>query len=416
MEYMARCLDGRLDRLLSVMGAVLVEGPRACGKTSTGLHHAHSSVRLDAPGMADLAVLDPAGILEGDAPRLIDEWQLAPELWNAIRHQIDARQRPGQFILSGSARPTDDVRRHSGAGRFARMRMRPMTLAEAGLSTKLVSLHDLAQTARTSGIRSDLTYRDLGACAVRGGWPGLLGHDEGAAREFMASYVEDILDVDIVQAVGIHHEPTRLRRLLASMARNIATEAGPARLATDMSTDGATIDLKTIRNYLDALIRIFVLEEQPAWSASLRSRARLRQQPKIHFSDPSIACGVLRLSSERLSRDPSYFGQVFESMAVRDIRSYAEAHGGTIFHYRDSNDLEVDMIVEFSDGTWAALEVKLGPMHIPKAEASLLKLRDERVDLSIAGEPAFLAVITGTEHGYTLPSGVHVVPLGALTW
>lgn len=416
MAYLPRTIDPRVTRLLKAMGGVVLEGPRACGKTSTGLQHARSSIRLDAsPGAIALAELDPAGVLQGDTPRLIDEWQLAPTLWNVIRHEIDDRQAPGQFILSGSATPPDDVRRHSGAGRFARVRMRPMTLSESRRSSSQVSLRALTSSDRLSGVRSPLSYRDLAAEAVRGGWPALVDASITDALDFNASYCSDITATDLRLATGVRHDPVRVRRLLASLARNIATEATVTSLAAHVAADDSPIDRNTVRTYLDALTAIFAFEEQPAWSISLRSRTRLRSQPKLHFSDPALACAALQLSPDRLAGDPEYFGQVFEAMAIRDLHSYIDAEGGNLYHYRDDTGLEADAILEFSRGGWAAAEVKLGTRGVPAAEASLLKLRDERVDLDRVGRPTFLAIITGTEHGYTLPSGVHVIPLGALT-
>lgn len=415
MSYLPRCLDQRLDQVLSALGGVIIEGSRACGKTSTGLHHAKSSIRLDEPASAKLAELDPAGVLAGEAPRLIDEWQLEPSIWNSMRHEIDARQETGQFILSGSATPTDDVRRHSGAGRIGRIRMRPMTLAESGESSRQVSLNELDNQEQLTGVRSQLSYRDLAKLAVRGGWPGLLGLSSEAALDFVSSYCSDIAAVDLPLAVGVRHDPKGIERLLISIARNISSETNAAKLARDMASDGHHVDAGTVRKYLDALERIFIFEEQYAWAASLRSRTRLRKQPKLHFVDPSIACAALRINAERLARDPELFGQVFESMVVRDIRVYAEARRGTVYHYRDESGLEVDIIIELADGGWAGIEVKLGQSMVEQAEANLIKLRDQRIDTEKLGEPAFLAVVTGTEFGYTLPSNVHVVPLGALT-
>ena len=416
MAYLARTIDARVERLLGAMGGIVLEGPRACGKTSTGLHHARSSVRMDAsPGTVELADLDPAGLLQGDTPRLIDEWQLAPSLWNVIRHEIDDRQKPGQFILSGSATPPDDVRRHSGAGRLARVRMRPMSLSESRRSSAQVSLRDLAGTDHLSGVRSPLSYRDLVAEAVRGGWPALVDATVADAIEFNTSYCSDLASIDLPLATGVRHDPVRVRRLLASLARNIASEAGVTSLVADIAADGSPIDRNTVRTYLDALTTIFAFEELPAWSVSLRSRTRLRGRPKLHLSDPALACAALHLTPERLAGDPEYFGQVFEAMVVRDLTTYLDADGGHLYHYRDETGLEVDAILELAGGRWAAVEVELGTTRVPEAEASLLKLRDERVDLDRVGRPAFLAVVTGGEAGYTLPSGVHVVPLGALT-
>jgi len=415
MPYMSRVVDERLDALLAAMGGVVLEGPRACGKTSTGQRHARSSIRLDAsPQTAELAELDPVGTLAGPTPRLIDEWQLAPILWNVIRHEIDDRQAKGQFILSGSATPPDDLRRHSGAGRLARLRMRTMSLSESGRSSRAVSFRELPEQTTLSGVRSDLSYRDLAAEAVRGGWPALLDAGEAESVEYNASYLADLCSTDVPDATGARHDPVRLRRLLASVARNIATETTPTSLAADVNGEAGTMDRATVRVYLDALARVFAVDEVPAWSPALRSRTRLRSRPKLHLADPSLACAALGLSSRRLAEDPEFFGQVFESMAVRDLRVYAEATRGHVYHYRDETGLEVDVVLELGDGSWAACEVKLGSGKIEDAERTLCRLRDDRVDVARLGAPAFLAVITGTEYGYTLKSGVHVVPLGAL--
>jgi len=415
MEYRPRVLDDRLEALLTAMGGVVIEGARGCGKTSTGLHHANSSVRLDiAPDAAALADLDPRAVLQGDVPRLIDEWQLAPNLWNVIRHEIDDRQLKGQFILSGSATPPDDVRRHSGAGRLGRLRMRPMSLAESGGSAATVSLRSLADADTLTGVHSPLAYADLAQEAIRGGWPALLNEADSACMEFNQSYVADLCSTDVPTATGTRHDPVRLRRLLESVSRNIASEATLQSLAADVGGDGSSINRSTVRAYMDALTTVFALEELPAWNVALRSRTRLRSQPKLHLVDPSLACAALAVSPGRLAADPEFFGQVFEAMAIRDLRAYADAAQGQVFHYRDESGLEVDAVIEYPGRVWAAVEVKLGSSMIPAAERALKRLRDERVDDTHVGPPAFMAIVTGTEYGYTLPSGIHVVPLATL--
>jgi predicted AAA+ superfamily ATPase len=400
--------------LLAALGGVLVEGPRGCGKTTTALQHARSQIRLDSgPNVLELASLDPAGLLAGAAPRLVDEWQLAPTLWNVVRHEIDARREPGQFILSGSSTPMRDPSRHSGAGRLGRLRMRTMTLAESGRSSQVVSLADLESGEPISG-RSQMAYRDLAEAAIVGGWPVLLRASHRQAVAFNRSYLDDLCASAIPLATGVRHDPVRLRRLLESVARNIASEATLESLAADVSADGGAFDPKTARTYLDALVTVFALDELPAWSVALRSRSRLRTSPKLHLADPALACAALGVNADRLAKDPEFFGQVFESLVTRDLRSMVEARFGRAYHYRDNTGLEVDIILEFEDRTWAAIEVKLGASRIAEAEKSLLMLRDARVDLNRVGPPAFLAVVTGTEYAYTLPSGVHVVPLAAL--
>lgn len=396
------------------MGAVLVEGVRGCGKTSTGLQHAASSVRLDqSPELLTAAELDPVGLLEGPAPRLVDEWQLAPHLWNVMRRVIDDRQQTGQFILSGSATPADDITRHSGAGRVARVRMRPMALAESGASTGQVRMAELAGGGHLSG-ESALSLRRLSEQAIVGGWPGLLGQDVDAGQFFVRSYVDNLTSVDLPEAVGVRHDVQALRRVMASVARNLATEVSLARIATDVSADGRNLDVKTVRQYLDALTRVFALEELPAWTPNLRSRSRIRRTAKLHFCDPSLACAVLGIGPDRLLADLEYLGFVFESMVLRDLRVYVEADQARVFHYRDNTGLEIDAIIEWPDGSWAGVEVKLGGRRVAEAERALLRLRDERVDARARGSVRFLAVVTGTSRAYTLPSGVHVIPLGLL--
>jgi predicted AAA+ superfamily ATPase len=403
-----------MSDMLSALGGVLVEGPRGCGKTTTALQHARSHIRMDSgPEVLELASLDPLALLAGAAPRLVDEWQLAPDLWNVVRHEIDDRQERGQFILSGSSTPPRDPSRHSGAGRFGRLRMRPMTLAESGRSSQEVSLADLESGEAVSG-RTQLAYRDLAEAAISGGWPALLDASPRQAIAFNRSYLDDLCSSAIPLATGVRHDPVRMRRLMESVARNVASEATLERLAADVSGDGGAFDSKTARTYLDALATVFGLDELPAWSVALRSKSRLRTSAKLHLADPALACAALGVNADRLAQDPAFFGQVFESMVTRDLRSMVEARFGTAYHYRDNTGLEVDLILEYADRTWAAIEVKLGASRIHEAEKSLLTLRNSRVDLERVGAPAFLAVVTGTEYAYTLPSGVHVVPLAAL--
>jgi len=285
---------------------------------------------------------------------------------------------------------------------------------ESGRSTGLVSLKSLTNSIVLTGVHSPLSYHDLAEEAVRGGWPALLGSGLEDSRAFNASYVADLCSTAIPSATGVRHDPVRLRRVLMSVARNLASETTLQSLTADVCGDGATIDRGTVRTYLDALTTVFAYEEQPAWSPALRSRTRLRSRPKLHLADPGLACAALDISASRLAADPEFFGQVFESMAIRDLHVYADAHRGQVYHYRDEFGLKVDAVIEFPDGTWAALEIKLGSSMIDAAERNLLKLRDERVDTTRLGEPAFLAIVTGTEYGYTLPSGIHVIPLATL--
>ncbi len=415
MAYRQRVVDRLLPGYLAAFGAVVLEGARAAGKTATALQHSRSSVRLDAsPSLLEVADLSPELILEGNVPRLVDEWQLAPSLWNVIRHEVDFRQAKGQFILSGSATPEDDVTRHTGAGRFGRLRLRPMSLYEVGASSGAVSLAELVAGAGRVGAASGLSYRDMAVHAVRGGWPGLLGVPDDAAALANASYLDDLIRIELPTAADVRHDPIRVRRLVESLARNVATEAKIVSLAADVNADGGDTHATTLRVYLDALERVFAVEPQPAWNVALRSRSRLRTTAKVHFVDPSLACAALRVGADRLARDVDYFGCVFESMVVRDLRVYASLDRGEVFHYRDNTGLEVDVVIEFPGGGWGAVEVKLGEQRLADAEASLLKLARERVDTALVGEPAFLAVVTAGQFARTLPSGVHVIPLATL--
>jgi predicted AAA+ superfamily ATPase len=417
MSYLRRVIDNVLHDHLNAMGGVVVEGTRACGKTSTSLNAAKSSVRLDeSPQMIELADLNPDELLKGETPRLIDEWQLAPSLWNSIRHEIDERQASGQFILTGSASPHDDITRHSGAGRFARLRMRPMALFESEKSSGEVSISQLFNGTGQVSATSPLTYMDLAVEAVKGGWPALTSQkaDERQALAFNRSYLQNVYGSDIPLAAGVRHDPIRLGRLMESLSRNISTEATNQKLASDVSADGGELRPETISTYLDALSRIFIEEDLSAWSVALRSKSRLRTSPKHYFADPSLACASLGAGSERLGRDPEWFGQVFENMAVRDLRTYIQPLDGNLYYYRDNTGLEIDCIIELSDGRWAGIEVKLGSAKIPEAESHLLSLKNDRVDTGKVGNPSFLAVVTGTKYAYTLPSGTHVIPLAVL--
>lgn len=411
MIYIPRAVDTSLKLGLESIGAVLLEGPRACGKTETGLHVSESDIRLDQAKSRQLAELSPELVLQGATPRLIDEWQVVPQIWNEVRREIDARKQPGQFVLSGSASPADDKTRHTGAGRFSRIRMRPFTLGEMAPSSTAVTLEDLSTATTLEVSLSEFSCRDLAEAAVRGGWPGTLHASLRASMRFARDYIENIEHADLSQ-LGTDFAPERVRRLLRSVARNVASEAAATTLSQDISADGGSTSPATVRKYLEALSRIFVLEELPAWSGSLRSKSRLRTAPRLNFCDPSLACAALQVSPEALAQDPEFFGQVFESMAVRDLRTYAEQLDASCFAYRDETNLEIDMLLEFYDGSWAGFEVKLGESErvLQQAERNLLRLAQKRMKTP----PKFLAIITGGEKKFTLPSGIHVVPLALL--
>lgn len=412
--YRDRIVEAELARRLGSMGAVVVEGPRASGKTETARRFAASEVLLDVDANARrLVALDPALVLDGETPRLIDEWQIEADIWNHIRRQVDERRRPGQFILTGSAVPSDDITRHSGAGRLARVRMRPMSLYETGHSTGEISFSALLEGA--AGRSADALELDeiLTRIAV-GGWPAHLERAPRQALEANRAYLDEIRRVDIERVDGTRRDPRKVGRLLRSLARNVATCASVATLAADTGGADGSIKDHTALEYLASLERLMVVEDQPAWGPHLRSRSRLREAAKRHYVDPSLAVAALGTTPGRLTEDLKLTGFLFESLAVRDLRVYAQPLEGQVYHYRDNTGLECDAIVELADGRWAAFEVKLGGQsNVEEAAGSLLKLRD-RIDTSKAGEPSCLAVIVAVGYGYVRDDGVGVIPIGSL--
>ena len=414
-QYRPRVADRELALRLGSAGAVLIEGPRACGKTATGRHHAASEVPLDVDaGLRSAAELEPGLVLEGPAPRLLDEWQTVPSIWNHVRRAVDVGDGAGRFILTGSAAPPDDTTRHTGAGRVSRLRMRPMSLFESGHSTGGMSLGAMLHSEPVPAHLGETTVTDLVELVCRGGWPGTIGAAGNDAQRFVRDYVEEIRRADLRRVDGIRRDPVLVRRVLQSLARNVATEAAVAVIAADAGGNAGPLHPQTVQSYLNALERAFVIEDQPAWSAHLRSRSRLRRSPRRHFVDPSLAVAALRSGPERLRADLASFGLLFESLAVRDLRVYSQAHDAEVYHYRDNTGLEVDAIVETAAGAWMGVEIKLGGEGpVEEGVRNLLKLRD-RVDPDRTGPPAALAVITGVGPGYTRPDGVMLVPLTAL--
>ena len=410
--YRPRVVDMELRDQLESASVVLIEGSKACGKTMTARRAAASEVFLDAdPKTLEAARTDPWLVLNGPRPRLLDEWQVAPEVWNPVRRTADLSGQKGLFLLTGSAVPADDITRHTGAGRIARVRMRPMSLFELGLSTGEVSLGDLLAGQAISAPAPTTTIPDLTEAICRGGWPGTLGADLPAARRFVRNYLNEIRRADLNRVSERRRDPNRALRLLRSLARNIGTPVTLKTLATDIG-EGTTT--RTAGEYLDDLARLFVIEDLPAFSHHLRSRSRLRTTPKRYLTDPSLAAAALGASPEELLRDLPYLGFLFESLAIRDLRIYAQAHDAELSHYRDNTGLEVDVVIETAQGGWMPIEIKLGgTANIDQAARNLLRLR-ERVDTARVGDPRKLVVVTGSGYGYERTDGVTVVPVGSL--
>ena len=406
---MPRVVDAELSEALLGQMAVLIEGAKGVGKTETASQQARSRALLDVDQEARAAAaIDPSLVLAGHKPRLIDEWQEVPAIWNHVRRAVDAHE--GPFILTGSAVPADDATRHTGAGRFSRLRMRPMSLFELGQSSGTVSLGRLLDGERTRTDAAELTISDLVEVICVGGWPALLGSSATHAQRILDGYLDSIARTDIRRVDGVSRDPQKVWAVLRSLARNVGTEVSITTIARDTGGSGS-VDEDTARAYLAALERLMVVENQPAWAPRLRSRARLRSAPKRHFCDPSLAAAALQATPARLLRDLTYLGFLFESLVVRDLRVYAQHNGGSVLHYRD-NIGEVDVII---DGgiRWGAIEVKLGITYVEEA-ATNLKRFVERIDTRQSGEPAFLAVVVPTRYGYTRDDGVQVIPVQAL--
>jgi len=407
MTYLARIADRELVRRLDANGAVVIEGVKACGKTATARQVAASEVLLDSDENARRALaVDPALVLEGAVPRLLDEWQIEPAIWNHVRRAVDDRGTSAQFILTGSAVPADDIVRHTGAGRVTRLRLRPMSLFETGHSSGAVSLQQLLGGYSAAHLESELSLGQLAEHIAVGGWPAHLQRSVNQSLQANRDYLNEIRRVDVARADGIRRDPVKVGRFLHSFARQVATYAAVSTMAADLNNHTADA-------YLSALERIMVIEDQPAWAPHLRSRSRLRSAPKRHYVDPSLAVAALRADPDRLVRDLNLFGLLFESLVARDLRIYAQHSDAEVLQYRDNTGLEVDAIVQRADGQWAAFDVKLGTGMIDHAATNLLRFAT-RVDTSRSGSPAALAVIVARGYGYVRPDGIRVIPIGAL--
>ncbi len=418
-KYINRIVDDILRDRLESKGAVLIEGPKWCGKTTTAIQFAKSSIFIQDPARKNqyikMAELDPALLLEGETPRLIDEWQLAPQIWDAVRFEVDKRDDFNQFILTGSSTPVEEgIISHSGTGRIARMTMRPMTLYESGDSTGSVSLRELFKGNDAIIVKSETNIRKLAFLICRGGWPKSIGYSEKIALRQAFDYYDAIVESDISEADGVKRNPQRVKLLLRSFSRFIASDAKNTNIKNDMiSNDSDSLNEDTIFSYINALKRIFVVEDLPAWSPNLRSKTAIRTSDTRHFIDPSIAVASLGIGPDDLLNDLKTMGLLFESLCIRELRVFAESLDGTVYHYRDKGGLECDAIVHLRNGSYALVEVKLGGSEIEEAAKNLITLNN-KIDTNRMKPPSFLMILTGTEFGYVRDDGVYVVPVACL--
>ena len=422
MNYIKRIVDDELSNKLQRSGAVLVRGPKWCGKTSTCEQQSNSVLKMRDPdeyaANMEAARVQPSLLLRGKRPRLIDEWQVAPALWDAVINDVDARGgKPAQFLLTGSATPVnmhdENSPKHTGTGRIARINMDPMSLEESGSSSCEVSLGALFAGAKTVEGVSSISIERYADLICAGGWPAPIAHgalDPGVA----ADYIDALCESDLSEASNQRLDPDRARALLRSIARNSSTEAPLTTLLADVADVGVGMSEPTLRVYLSALRRLFVIEDVKAWAPTLRSRTPLRGSAVWHLCDPSLAAAALETNADGLLSDLITMGYLFESLCVRDLRVYTRNMGGSVNHYRDKSGLEVDAIVRLNNGAWGAIEVKLGGEQRIEEAATSLNALANKVDPKKTGEPTFRMVLTGGRYAYTRPDGVHVVPLGCL--
>lgn len=418
-QYKPRVIDGAVQKYLDTFGAVCIEGPKWCGKTWTSSYHSNSEFMIGDPSNnfqnRSLAELSPAIVLEGETPRLLDEWQEVPPIWDAVRYTVDQRAKKGQFILTGSSTPKRKGVLHSGAGRIGKLRMRTMSLYETGDSSGVVSLRELCNGKLTPVLTGEVDLRDLANYVVRGGWPGNLDVPIENASILPQSYLDAILDDDSQRIDDKKYDVGKMRLLLRSLARNESTTATKKKLLSDIKDiDDETIDADTITTYLDVFNRLFLLDNQLPFATNIRSSARVKQAEKRHFCDPALACALLKATPDRLIGDLETFGFLFEALVEHDLKIYAESFGANIFHYQDYNSKEVDAIIELEDGQWCAFEIKLGANQIDKAAADLVELKNAITENGGIA-PSVLCVICGMSNAaYVRPDGVFVVPITAL--
>ena len=420
-EYKARIVDNMLKEKLEAKGAVVIEGPKWCGKTTTAMQVAGSILRMDEPRNREaniqMAEIDPGQLLKGDTPRLIDEWQIAPKLWDATRYEVDTRGKEGQFILTGSAVPVESEEiTHSGTGRFTWLLMRPMSLYESGDSTGEVSLQNLFERPDRIAGTNDFDIDRLAFLICRGGWPYAVGMKEKPSLLQAEDYYEAVIKSDINRADGVSKNPERVKRLMRSFARNQGTQISNTMLRDDIiSNDTESLNEDTIASYINALKNIFVVEDMAAWNPNLRSKTSIRTSETRYYVDPSIAVAALGIGPKDLTNDLNTMGLLFETLCVRDLRVYAESIGGTVLHYRDKSGLECDTVIHLKNGRYGLAEIKLGGQKLIEEGVKNLQSLSNKIDTSKMPAPSFLMIIIGIgKFAYRREDGIFIVPIGCL--
>ena len=420
-EYRARIVDDMLKDKLESKGAVVIEGPKWCGKTTTAMQVAGSILRMDEPSKREtniqMSEIDPGRLLKGKTPRLIDEWQIAPKLWDAARYEVDTRGEEGQFILTGSAVPIESREiTHSGTGRFTWLMMRPMSLFEAGDSTGEVSLNQLFKNPNVIDGMNNLSIENLAFLICRGGWPHAVGMKEKPALLQADDYYEAVIKSDINRADGVSKNPERVKRLMRSFARNQGTQISNTMLRDDIiSNDTESLNEDTIASYINALKNIFVVEDMAAWNPNLRSKTSIRTSETRYYVDPSIAVAALGIGPKDLTNDLNTMGLLFETLCVRDLRVYAESIGGTVLHYRDKSGLECDTVIHLKNGRYGLAEIKLGGQKLIEEGVKNLQSLSNKIDTSKMPAPSFLMIIIGIgEFAYRREDSIFIVPIGCL--
>ncbi len=417
-QYLPRIYDKILKEKLQLFGAVLIMGPKSCGKSTTACQLAKSTLELQNPmtreNNLEIAKSRPDFLLEGKKPRLIDEWQDAPSIWDAIRYDVDKTGLKNQYILTGSVTPREDEPRHTGTGRIIRILMRPMSLYESNDSTGEVSLKSLFENIKDIKGITNKEYEDIAYLCARGGWPGSLNVSKEGAISIARDYLESLIANDIKTVDNVDRNPNRLRNVLRSLARNTCTTASLETIKDDTIYNDDKISTKTISDYINALSKLYVIDDVEAWCPKLRSKTIIRTSSKRCFIDPSIAVAALRATDKDLLKDFKTFGFIFESLCMRDLKIYAAALDGDVFFYRDKTDLECDAIIHLKDGRWGAVEIKLGGEDAIEEAAENLKKLANIVDIEEMHEPSFLMVLTAGKYSYRRQDGIYVVSIATL--